>query len=515
MLPIKDVLLPRFMGQLYQAIKSKATTPTLILIKIVIVMIIIQGVYIVSDQVDNYLYPALQSYTREIILKKELDNPTDQGDVETGMTLTYMMRLPPLIFTTLSLIKNELIPGLVTLVIITIYLAYLVPICGLLLTLILVIAAIVVITNSPGCLAIYEERDKVHTNIFGQVDDTLNNALLIRASGTQQDEIKRLDANQETYSKLSMQGIRCSQKLKYIVFPLVLLFIMFTCYYCYTTHIQDDKFVTISVVCFILLNTVMMLIGATYKKIIGKWGTMQNSFDALNNTTTSNTTTTSTTTTTAPTPALSTTRGRPGYIDLVDISYSYSASTPPIFSHESFGFKIGKITIVRGQIGKGKSTLLQLLLKIKTPQSGNIFIDGRPYTKEYVYKHMALISQNPKLLNRSIYENIVHGAPNPPPDQHQIDQLISELELTSHIPPINTIVGVSGSKLSGGQKQIISILRAIVFDADIILLDEPTASLDGNSKQVILKILAQTTKDKTVIWVTHEPDIIGDDLITL
>lgn len=500
-IPIKDVLLPRYMGKLYQAIKSKpkqgAVSPMHILIIIVAILIIIQAAYIITDLVDNRLYPALQSYVRQLILQKELDNPnTGNGDVETGMTLTYMMRLPPLIFSVLAVFKNELVPGLLTLVIITAYICYLVPLCGLILLAILVAAGIVIYFNTPVCIKKYTQREQVFTDIFGQVDDTLSNALTIRASGTQQEEIQRLDANQAEYAALSIKGQLCIQRIKYAAFPLVLAFITFTCYYCYKQKMPQDKFVTIIIVCFILLGTSTQLMSSTYKKVVTKWGSMQTTLGALERASRPP----------ASSPNQHTTspgQGRPGYIDLVNISYGYDESNH-VLKHATLGFKMHTTTLVKGQIGSGKSTLLQLLLKIKTPQTGEIYIDTRPYTKEYVYQHFFLISQNPKLLNRSIYENIIHSVPSPVPEPAAIEALVASLNLSSHIPPIDTIAGVAGSKLSGGQRQIVTILRMIVTSPDIVLLDEPTASLDAVSKELVIRLLQTSTAHKTVIWVAHD-----------
>ena len=96
---------------------------------------------------------------------------------------------------------------------------------------------------------------------------------------------------------------------------------------------------------------------------------------------------------------------------------------------------------------------------------------------------MFYVSQNPKLLNRSIYENIVYSAQHKP-TKEDIIKLISSLDLQDSIPKdLEITAGVGGSKLSGGQRQVITLLRLVVADPDIVLLDEPSASLDPIKNQ--------------------------------
>jgi len=167
-----------------------------------------------------------------------------------------------------------------------------------------------------------------------------------------------------------------------------------------------------------------------------------------------------------------------------------------------------------GKIGSGKSTLISLLMKYQTPQAGEIFIKGVPYStlsSKEIRKRVCYIPQSPILLNRSVYENIVYGL-SAPPNAEEIMATIKQLGLTSFLENLpkglDTNVGVHGSKLSGGQRQIIWILKALFSKPDIIIMDEPTAAVDDSTKQSVHKLLTKVMKDKTVIMITHDPYLL-------
>lgn len=507
-LPIKDALFPHLLGKLYGCIKSKSQkclTP--ILASLVAILIILQVTYLISDLVDNHMFPALQSYTRQLILYHELTREHVQGDAETGMLLTYMMKLPTMIFSVIDLIKNGLIPSVLALIITTAYILYIQPLCGLVLLVIVAIILLTTITSFNTCIKLYRKRDEIHTKIYSQVDDSLNNLSTIQASGTEQAEVERLHANQKEYAEFSINSMLCSQRIKYVAFPLAISFILFACWYGYKIHLEESKFVSLVVVCFIILSTVNNL-SNSIKRLISKWGTMQNSLQGLNNVAQEEQE--------DPINTNISYESTPGHLELVDISFTFP-NKKQIFNHQTIKFRLGHTSFVKGNIGAGKSTLISLILKTKQPSTGIIMIDGKPYTKQYVHDHMFYVPQNPKLMNRSIYENIIYSAKNNKPTKADISQLIASLDLQDSIPQdLDTSAGVGGSRLSGGQRQVITLLRLVVADPDIVLLDEPTASLDPQSKAKVINLIKKITQDRTTIWVTHEDEEVGDgDVINI
>ena len=204
-----------------------------------------------------------------------------------------------------------------------------------------------------------------------------------------------------------------------------------------------------------------------------------------------------------------------GDIIFKNIYHKYEGSDK--YSLENINLKINKgdkIAFI-GQSGSGKSTLVKLLLK-KTPLiMGNITIDNQninDISSKELINNIFYIPQAPKLFNRTLYDNIIYGLENPP-SKEKILQTLDSMEMNEiskvFSEKMEQSVGKDGSSLSGGQKQIVWLLRSLFRMKPIIVLDEPTAALDPKSKKLLIKAIKKVTVGKTVIIITHD-DIISE-----
>lgn len=188
---------------------------------------------------------------------------------------------------------------------------------------------------------------------------------------------------------------------------------------------------------------------------------------------------------------------------------------------KDFNFKIkgkSKISIV-GDMGSGKTTLLKMMCGL-IDYEGNIFIDDqnlKDCSHESVINQIAYIPQHPKMFNKDIYYNISYGTNK---TEQDVANFLKNLNLNYFFKMfpsgISSKVGKEGSKLSGGQKQLVAIVRALLQDKSIILLDEPTSSLDAQTKSTIIDLIKQI-KGKTVLVITHDQSILPmfDDFIVM
>ena len=165
---------------------------------------------------------------------------------------------------------------------------------------------------------------------------------------------------------------------------------------------------------------------------------------------------------------------------------------------------------ITGPIGSGKSTLLKMLAGI-TSFEGNILIDGqnlKECTYESTMKNIAYISQHPKLFNRSILYNISYGTKYTKEEVIKKLQNLGLMEFINVFPDkLDTNVGKEGANVSGGQKQFISFIRALIQNKTIILLDEPSSSLDRHSKQILMDLIKKLN-NKTIIITTHDKELL-------
>jgi ATP-binding cassette subfamily B protein len=167
-------------------------------------------------------------------------------------------------------------------------------------------------------------------------------------------------------------------------------------------------------------------------------------------------------------------------------------------------------TALLGNIGTGKTTLIKALLGL-LKYKGDIFIDGnniKDLGGEFISKNISYIPQNPKLFNRTILENLSYGTNY---DENKIVDILKQFDVfdffTQFDKGLNSNVGKNGDKLSGGQRQLVFILRSIIQNKKIILLDEPTSSLDDIYKKTLFRIL-NSQVDKTIVMITHDNEIL-------
>lgn len=185
-----------------------------------------------------------------------------------------------------------------------------------------------------------------------------------------------------------------------------------------------------------------------------------------------------------------------GHVMFKNISFSYSSCPDKkVLENVSFEMKPGTITALVGVSGGGKSTCVALLKHLYEPQSGDIFLDGRPlkeYDPKYFHQKVAVVSQEPELFARSIQKNITYGMDSYSEDM--VQTAVKQANINSFVLSLedgyNTEVGERGGHLSVGEKQRIAIARALIRQPQVLILDEVTSSLDTENEKMIQNALA-------------------------
>jgi len=196
-----------------------------------------------------------------------------------------------------------------------------------------------------------------------------------------------------------------------------------------------------------------------------------------------------------------------GSIEFRDVRFSYVPGQP-VLHGISLAAAAGQRVAIVGATGAGKSTLLSLLLRLYEPASGSIRIDGtdiRRFTARSLRDQISLVPQDPVLFHGPVWENIAYGRPGATRDEViQAARLANAHEFIVRMPRgYDTIVGERGETVSGGQRQRIAIARAVIRQAPILLLDEPSAALDPESEALVFDALARLMDRCTSITVTH------------
>lgn len=195
-----------------------------------------------------------------------------------------------------------------------------------------------------------------------------------------------------------------------------------------------------------------------------------------------------------------------GNIRFNDITFFYE-DKKPVLHNISMEFQKGKIYAIVGSSGAGKTTLMHLLFRLWDCVKGSITVDGvdiRNMDINCLRGQISIVSQNIFLLNDTIYNNIALGNGITDKELQDILKQAGLQEFISKLPnKLDTVVGENGIKLSGGEKQRISIARALFKKTPIIIFDEATSMLDNETEEKIISILLESFKNATIILIAH------------
>jgi len=201
-------------------------------------------------------------------------------------------------------------------------------------------------------------------------------------------------------------------------------------------------------------------------------------------------------------------------IELNNVNFEYPNSKKTILENINLKIKIGETIGITGTSGAGKSTLLDLMVGLLHPTNGKILIDGKKFEKEIGQnwiKNVGYVPQEPYLLDDSIKSNIAFGESKKNFNLENYKSAVKLAQLDNFINSLEkkdeTIVGEKGIKLSGGQRQRISLARCFYFKPKLILLDEPTSSLDVENEDKIMNEIYDLNIDATLIIISHRYSI--------
>ena len=194
-------------------------------------------------------------------------------------------------------------------------------------------------------------------------------------------------------------------------------------------------------------------------------------------------------------------------IEFKKVSFAYDSDTQ-VLNDISFLAKQGQVTALVGASGSGKTSVLRLVSRLYDYDGGNILIDGKDIKKistDSLFQKVSIVFQDVTLFNTSVLENIRLGRADATDEEvKQAAKLANCMDFVERLPDgFDTAIGENGAELSGGERQRLSIARAFLKDAPILILDEISASLDVDNEKKIQESLNQLIKDKTVIIISH------------
>lgn len=199
---------------------------------------------------------------------------------------------------------------------------------------------------------------------------------------------------------------------------------------------------------------------------------------------------------------------KPGSFEICGEHVGFSYDKQKIIDDVNFTIPQGTTTAIVGPSGGGKTTLCHLMARFWDVDNGKITLDGvdvREYTLDSLLSNFSMVFQNVYLFNDTIINNIKFGKPDA-----TMDEVIAAAkkacchDFISQLPKgYDTVVGEGGATISGGEKQRISIARALLKDAPIIILDEATANVDPENEQQLQAAIEELMRNKTIVMIAH------------
>ena len=505
--PIAKIALPHYYGKIIDDISTNKRITDNVKNIMLIVLAIWVGIQVllgINNWLDTYFIPLLQEHLRkhiiENILEKYKENYEEQ---EVGILITQIIKLPYVVKSLIDDIQQQFLPILVALVLSIGYFFWIdnylciISICSIL------FYCVMVYYLGNKCnkqtTEMNDEYDKLHEDI----SDTLGNLLNVYTSSGSETEINKIMEQHDNYKNKFITSMRCISKFR--IFSNLIYLIMFFSINGYVLYAFSQGYLQVDAI-------VSVLIISSY--VITELGHLANNVDDfIYNTLTID--------------QIQKT------IDVLNKNKNdeYDINiirNNPLIEFNNLTLYLGKNRLINnlnliikpnekiaimGKIGSGKSSLTKTLLRLY-PYKGVITINGYDIKKFNIDEYRRLITyipQQPKLFNRTIYENISYGNNS---TKEQVRELFRKYKLNFDL---EYIVGKSGEKISGGQRQIIHLLRSLLKGSKIIIMDEPSTSLDNNTKQFIFSILNDILVDRTLIIITHDPKLLSfvDRIITM
>jgi ABC-type multidrug transport system fused ATPase/permease subunit len=369
------------------------------------------------------------------------------------------------------------------------------PLLGVGLATVVVVMFLSIAFSLDRCSPVSTQRDEALGSVHECIEESLRNLPAVYTRSQKGAEQERVAVEEERFAQLYFGTTRCSMAIKAWMVPITIGMVVFVLYRCRwltaNGRMSVGRFVSVFLVVLYLLSSLTRMVSSV-KAMVFHWGIVQASADIFTHCD-------------PPPPAatLSVASVPPHGYGCVDVRYA------GILNGVNLHVERGERVAIVGTIGSGKSTLLRVLVRLIQPDSGDAYMHGAPYSaldNAEVRRAIGYVPQSPTLFNRSLLENVRYG--NEDVDEADVWALAERLGVSEALRAASdrgATVGKGGGNLSGGQRQLVWVLRVLLGGPEVVLLDEPTAALDPRSRELLAQVMRSV---ETVVFVTHDEQLV-------
>ncbi len=502
--PIHFVMIPDYYGMVINSFKDKSQNLFVYYVKMLF------GAYVVSWLLESVvlfiqykLTPNFSEYATGTIFEFILDNyELDFENIHTGEILSKVIRMPGILFEYVDVFRLEFLKELFVFVT-AVYKYFQVSYLATFAYLFFIVINYIYIYVMFNIFSKYNiETNKLQDRMYEYLVDCFNNLSSVYAFNQKENEMDRFyNFSFKSYKKIMSESLLTFIKGDLVWGAVTVALFAVMNYIIYKAYLKKEINAELLISTFVVTFSIIRLYekseGSAHKlaSVFSQIKDSETFFNEISNYNFNE-------------KKENKHAFRNGDIVFKGINHKYEDTF--VLQNINITIKKGEKVALIGQIGSGKSTLIKLLLGFQPIVMGNITIDGidiNHIPNEDIRNNIFYIPQKPKLFNRTLYENIIYGLEKPP-SKESVLKLLDDLGLDdireSFQIKMDEEVGVDGNALSGGQRQIVWLLRSFYRKCRILVLDEPTASLDPANKQLMISVIKKISIGKTVIIISHD-----------
>lgn len=513
--PIEMIVLSDLFSHFTAAVnKLEYTNSITILMKIAGLSVFVDTVYMIGNYFDKIYYPMMEKFIRfELIdvIFKNIEVNYEKEDISNHIIKT--LKIPNTVTSFTGRFIYWVVTFVLTSIVILGYIIYLDPLIGAMTLLVFVLFFIAYYYILMDTKNTSEHRENEEKHLMSNIDDVLSNSISIICTKKINDEKEFLTNKHSIYDEAHETQLWSTSKGGYamsIIVTIILVIYVYVILRLYKNH-KIDSTSAIKVI-IIMLFFIRYIKTSSYRSIlvIAEYGKLAENELNIRKLLVDK----------ADTTGHKTDIPITGDIEFKNVSFRYGAATsipaPAVGEGtktlDNVSFKINprdRVAII-GTNGSGKSTIIKLLSGFFKPTEGQILFDGedsRNINREYLRSKLSIVSQKVVLFNRSVLDNICYATNTPKEEVVKILDRLKIMNVFKKLPQgLDTMAGARGEKLSGGQRQIIYLLRSYLSNKPITIMDEPTAAVDAFHKKYVAQMMDEMAKKTTMIVVTHDSE---------
>lgn len=497
LLTTQRILVPHIYGEIVNCLNSKDLTKAACLFFVLnITWVFYQSIGGISQWLEADLLPELHNYLREWLIRVTADSGTT--DVDVGGMLNKLMRFPAALADYYDIIRDFVIQNCITIIMTIGYFFHIHWKLGTIFAGSLVFTILVGFIYTRRCSKLGEKSEKLIDESNDTLEDILSNLAAIVGADSKDKEYEYIKKVMSEVRKIQTIATRCQLPYRAAFVIMASLSLILMNYVSLELLKSNSIDIAKSVSVFIISYSSLSLIMQSYFSLrellstIGKLRLIDNFLKTL--------------------PNFITTKSVTDYIlppsiGVEEISMEFSKRKVA-----NFTLPPGSRVCIKGAIGTGKSTMARMLSGLLEPTTGKIYLDKSESMATELRGAVYYVPQTPALFKRTLWENIIYGNEEKDLKPKEVLNILQVAGLEDiylrFMENLDRNAGRRGQQFSGGERQIVWLLRATLSPQKIIILDEPTASLDIESRNKIEKLIKVISKGRTIIVITHDESLL-------